>query len=108
MKQLTFLLVFAFLFTTQSHAKNIKIDLDENDCINSWVSMDVTVRVDQERFSFNPSCKFSFSKNFKTKDGTSCTINAGMCSQFSPRNKLEVNCKDSFSKSVAIKCPTKK
>lgn len=83
----------------------IQIDNDKSDCVNGWVSMDVNVRIDDEIFKFTPSCKFSFNENFKTKDGVECKIDAGMCSAFSPRNKIEVSCAGGFQDFVLVDCP---
>jgi len=65
--------------------------------------MDVTVKVDDEKFEFDPSCGFSFDEDFKTKSGINCEIKAGMCSAFSPKNKIEVTC-GSEKKSVPVRC----
>ena len=83
----------------------VQIENDKSDCVNGWVSMDVTVRVDGETFKFTPSCKFSFNESFKTKEGRECRIDAGMCSSFSPTNKIEVVCKPGSQDSVTVDCP---
>lgn len=90
--------------TSQARAR-IDIDHDEDDCLDGWISMDVTVRVDGESFKFNPSCSFSFSKRFKTNSGLECKVEAGMCSGFFPENKIEVSCEDYSSESVTVDCP---
>jgi len=83
----------------------IEIDNDEDDCIDGWISMDVTVRVDGEEFDFNPSCDFSFSDNFITNTGLNCEVDAGMCSGFSPDGRFEVECEDGSSEEIDIECP---
>lgn len=84
---------------------DIEIETDEYDCIDGWISMDVTVTVDEETFDFSPSCSFSFSESFVTSKGTQCEIEAGMCSGFSPEKKLEVTCEDLSTEYVEILCP---
>ncbi|MCB0367518.1 MAG: hypothetical protein H6624_12585 [Bdellovibrionaceae bacterium] len=83
----------------------IRIDHDENDCVDGWISMDVRVQVGFETFDFNPSCSFSFNDSFATEDGIQCEIAAGMCSAFSPYNRIEVSCEDGSSDGVDVKCP---
>lgn len=83
----------------------IVIVYDDEDCVSGWLSMDVAVNVDGEIFKFDPSCKFSFNETFKTKKGFYCKIDAGMCSSFSPKNRIEVNCSNLGEAAVFVKCP---
>jgi hypothetical protein len=80
---------------------------DKEACANGRISMDIEVTVNGERFKFSPSCRFSFDKKFSTKSGTECEIEAGMCSNFSPRQKIFVKCSDGSNDSVDVKCSTK-
>ncbi len=107
-KSQSFLFTALLLYSNFSLAgASIRISTDEDDCLRGWLSMDVTVIVDSEKFIFDPSCNFSFDRSFKTKSGVACTIKAGMCSGFSPRNKIEVDCEGSLTQSVPVKCPKK-
>lgn len=83
----------------------IQIDHDKDDCVDGRISMDVIVKVGDEKFNFDPSCGFSFGEDFKTKAGVKCEVKAGMCSGFSPEKRLEVSCEDGSSAGVDIKCP---
>jgi hypothetical protein len=96
------------LMTMPAFATQISIDNDEDDCKAARISMDVTVKVDGESFDFDPSCEFSFNKDFKTKSGLSCQAQAGMCSSFSPRNRFEVSCEDGSREGVVIECEKRK
>jgi hypothetical protein len=97
----------AMLFVAGSAyaSADINIRTDKDDCVKSWISMDVDVTVDSESFSFDPSCRFSFDDSFKTKKGLKCDVRAGMCSVFSPKNQFEVSCDDGSSEKVIIDCP---
>ncbi len=99
------LLVFAVGSTASAYPR-IEIDHDANDCVDGWISMDVSVYVDGENFKFDPSCSFSFNQSFTTSAGIACEAAAGMCSSFSPYNAFEVKC-DGGSESVTIACPAK-
>lgn len=88
-------------------ASAIQINNDENDCVDGWISMDVTVEVGSESFRFDPSCSFSFDDQFTTSSGVECKVEAGMCSNFSPEKRFEVSCDDGSSSGVDIKCPAK-
>lgn len=105
MKKTATLFALMSLFSTLSLASGVVIDNDENDCVNGFISMDVVVRVDSESFRFNPSCRFSFDDTFKTSRGVKCKISAGMCTSFSPKEKIEVSCSDGGNDSVKVKCP---
>lgn len=107
MMRLLFFPLFFFLFSQQSLATSIEVDTDTEDCIDGHISMDVVVRVGSERFTFDPSCNFSFREEFKTSDGINCRIEAGMCSSFSPKNKIEVSCEGTSDKVVSVSCPIK-
>lgn len=100
----TMVLILFWLMAVPAFASSISINNDKDDCKDSWISMDVTVEVDGESFSFDPSCEFSFNKDFKTKKGLSCKAQAGMCSSFSPRNRFEVSCDDGSQEGVQIEC----
>lgn len=95
--------VFFFL-ATQAFAF-IDIDIDEDDCIDGRISMDVEITVDGEDFDFSPSCNFSFDDDFETKSGIKCEVEAGMCSSFSPERALEVECDNGEDEDVEIPCP---
>ena len=105
MKRIIIALLLFPIICLADEAPKIKITPDTDDCINGWMSMDVVVSVDDEVFRFDPSCKFSFSKTFKTKNGFECKIDAGMCSSFSPKNRIEVACPNLSVISVPVKCP---
>ena len=92
-------------FCLADEKPKIHIAHDSDDCIRGWMSMDVVVKVDDEVFNFSPSCKFSFTKKFETKNGLECEVNAGMCSSFSPKNRIEATCKNLPVESVVVKCP---
>ena len=94
-----------FILSSALGTATIEIDHDEDDCVNGWISMDVTVTVDGEDFDFNPSCSFSFDDNFTTEEGLECEVEAGMCSGFSPQESFEVSCSDGSEESVDIECP---
>ena len=84
----------------------ILIESDQLACAKGRTSsMKITVVLRQQKFDFSPSCFFSFSKEFKTKEGIECNIKAGMCSSFSPKNKFEVLCEDGAKGSTDIQCP---
>ncbi len=104
--------VLIFTLTTLiaicAKAESINIETDVNDCIDGWISMDVTVQVGLEKFKFSPSCNFSFNDSFKTASGTKCRISVGMCSNFSPRNQIEVRCDKGADRSVPVKCKAAK
>ena len=102
------ILNFIFFLAIQSQASTIQITNDENDCLDGWISMDVRVQVEDESFSFSPSCRFSFDEDFKTQSGQSCQIRAGMCSDFSPLHKIEVTCNGVSADPVEVKCPEEK
>ena len=107
MKKYHKLLVLLSLFVTSIAIASIdiQIDHDEDDCVDGWVSMDVTVTVGDEEFDFDPSCSFSFDEDFETRAGVKCEVEAGMCSGFSPEERLEVSCEDGSSAYVDIECP---
>jgi len=105
MKLLATFFLLSF-FTLQSFA-SIEIDNDKSDCLDGWISMDVTITVDGEDFDFEPSCNSSFDDDFETKSGKKCEVEAGMCSGFSPENKLEVECDDGSDEEIEIYCPRK-
>lgn len=99
------ILVLGSLTSQFAHAAIVDISHDESDCRDGWASMDVVVSVDVERFRFEPSCNFSFSQSFQTSQGLTCQIEAGMCSSFSPQERIEVRCDDGGSDSVSVDCP---
>lgn len=112
MQTLRYLAVSATLLTAglASHSieaarARVRIENDRNDCVNGWLSMDVSVYVDNERFDFDPSCSFSFDKRFTTRDNLECRVSAGMCSSFSPHERIEVSCDDGSGDSVTVDCP---
>ncbi len=84
---------------------NVTIENDEEDCLDGWLSMDVTVLVNGERFKFAPSCAFSFDKTFTTSSGETCIAEAGMCSPFTPQGQFKVHCETSGSETIGILCP---
>ncbi|MEM7645573.1 MAG: hypothetical protein AAF203_01575 [Pseudomonadota bacterium] len=102
-----FIVVCFFGFLTIAGHASIQIENDESDCLDGWISMDVTIKVDGERFEFDPSCSFSFDENFKTKAGNRCEVEAGMCSSFSPQKKLQVKCSNGAREEIDIHCPRK-
>lgn len=102
---ITFLLLSMIGACVADEKPEIEITPDVDDCVNGWVSMDVIVNIDDEVFHFDPSCKFSFNEDFKTKNGLECKINAGMCTSFSPKNQIEVICLNFNTVTVSVKCP---
>ena len=92
--------------------RSIGIEVDEDDCKDGWISMDVRVTVTTGngwiQKSFSPSCSFSFSDSFE-EDGIECDISSGMCSGFSSSGSMEVSCTDrggsSGSDSEGCDCP---
>lgn len=82
----------------------ISFDVRDWKACLDWMSMDIDVIVDGERFSFNPSCSFSFSRGFKTKKGVQCRVEAGMCSSFYPENAFEVRCDGGLRGEIGIPC----
>ena len=106
MKRFFIFLLLTIAMASTTSAASISIDTDEDDCVNGWISMDVTTTVDGETFSFNPSCNFSFDQTFTTSKGINCRIEAGMCSGFLPFNKIQVSC-EGASESAPVKCPKK-
>jgi len=92
----------------QNNYFDIDIDTEKNDCIEGEISMDVEVEVNGEDFKFKPSCSFTFSKTFETKSGIKCKVESGMCSSFSGRGKLEVDCEGHNDESVDILCTPEK
>jgi len=99
-----YLLISLLMISSMASAANIKIDADEDDCIDGWISMDINVSVNGERFNFDPSCNFSFDDTIKTSSGMECRVEAGMCSSFSPQKRFEVTCDDGSSEEIPIKC----
>lgn len=103
MKKLILLLLFFPLLASAQ----VEIDNDETDCLEGWLSMDVRVFVNGERFDFRPSCDFSFDTTFKTSQGEECVIEAGMCSGFGPEKTFDVRCERSGQFGILIYCPRK-
>ena len=102
------LILFALspIFASSAHASlPIEIERDADRCADGWLSMDVAVKIGEEKFEFSPSCQFSFTDHFTTKTGETCHVEAGMCSGFMPENAFEVNCNDGSSQSIEISCP---
>lgn len=83
---------------------DLEIDADQ-DCAKGRMSTDVEIKINGQKYKFDPSCRFSFSKDFKTKEGVSCKVEAGMCSSFSPKNRFEIKCDNGVKGSVGIRCP---
>jgi|GEM_PF-4443230 len=92
----------------KGHFLDIDIKTNERDCVEGSLSMDVEVKVNGEDFDFAPSCEFTFSDSFKTKTGVMCKIESGMCSSFSGRGELEVDCEGHNDKSIDILCTPEK
>lgn len=82
----------------------ISIEPDWDDCVDGWLSMDITVTVGEESFDFNPSCSFSFSDSIQTEAGGLCEIESGMCSDWEPKESFEVTCEKGQEASVTIPC----
>lgn len=102
-------LTFYFSGTASAFSgdEEVKINFDKPKCLQGSMSMDIEVTVKKETFKFSPSCSFSFSNDFKTKDGTKCSIKAGMCSSFSPKERFEVECDKLKKATVGIPCKGK-
>ncbi|MFC1679100.1 hypothetical protein ACFL2T_02690 [Elusimicrobiota bacterium] len=85
-------------------SRTIRFDVDDwKECLD-WSRMDIGVLIDGERFQFNPSCGFTFRKEFATQKGKQCRVRAGMCSSFSPENAFAVECDDGQSGELGIAC----
>lgn len=93
-----------FLIVNLASAGSVYINHDKDDCRNGWSSMDVRIQIDNENFTFNPSCNYSFNKSFKTKSGVTCQVNSGMCSSFSPRQQIYVSCNNSSRDTKTFEC----
>ena len=112
-EEVCMLLKFLYLFAigisgiTVGSPSRVTITEKKERCVKGRISTDIEVEVDGEKFNFDPSCRFSFSKSIKTKSGNSCEIKAGMCSSFSPKNLFEVKCKDGSKASIPIRCEQK-
>lgn len=91
------------------------LDVDSSDCVNGWLSMDVslTVRTDRGtiRKSFGPSCNFTFSDRF-SQDGVTCRLDSAMCSSFIGAVRIEVVCEGGDgsrkSDSESFPCPDRR
>jgi translation initiation factor IF-1 len=83
----------------------ILIESDQMACAKKRSSMKFRVAFRDQKFDFEPSCSFSFSKRFKTKEGIDCKLEAGMCSSFSPKNRFEVSCEDGSKGATSVQCP---
>ena len=93
------------LFIANAFALNITIDNDKTACAEGLKTMDVKVKVDAEKFEFNPSCAFSFNQTFTTKDNVECEVHAGMCTVFVPSHKFVVECDHgNDNESIVIDC----
>jgi translation initiation factor IF-1 len=96
----------AFPINCRKSGSDAKMEFDvDQDCAKGRSSMEIGITLDGQKYKFDPSCSFSFSKRFNTKDGVECKIEAGMCSSFSPKNSFEVKCENGAKGSVAIRCP---
>jgi hypothetical protein len=75
----------------------LRIELDERDCVEGWIMMDVNVVVPRGvgtiRHSFQASCNFTERETF-TLGGLSCTAESGMCSNFMGRGRMQVTCSE--------------
>lgn len=104
--------IFIFIATTYSFLAvsqaSVSLSIDDSDCVNGWLSMDVSVSVDGEDFNFSPSCNFTFSDSFKTSTGVECKIESGMCSSFMGAEQIRVDCGSSGSASDDFECPGRK
>ena len=90
---------------TSGKEKKIVVEVNQLACAKGKMSTDVTVRVGKQEYEFEPSCRFTFSKGFQTKDGVRCQVEAGMCSSFSPKNLFQVKCEDGSYGESEVKCP---
>lgn len=63
-----------------------------------------TVKVDGENFGFDPACASGLRESFTTKGLIECSVEAGMCSEFTPKNKIIVKCADKGSVEFVVKC----
>jgi hypothetical protein len=99
-------MVVGIFVSTAAEAQFTRITIrrDRYACATGGFSMFVQVDVDNEPFSFNPSCQFSFSQSFSTRAGVNCRIDGGMCSNFYPYKQIEVNC-GSARDYVDLVCP---
>lgn len=102
---MSFRFVSLVLFSALASSAHAYIDIDVGSgCRYGHSSTDVTVRVNGERFRFNPSCGFSFSDRFKLSNGAACRIESGMCSNFSPSKRVDVRCAGHGSNSERVAC----
>lgn len=92
--------------TMECENGDVKIEADIQDCASGFLSMDIVVRIGNETFELNPSCNFSFDETIRTRKGRTYEIEAGMCSNFSPKNRFEIEGPDSRI-SMPIPCRPK-
>lgn len=97
--------LFIMIGSKSAFASPLTIEADSNGCMNGMITMSVDVKYNDERFSYYPSCDFSYNNAFVTTTGLTCNVSAGMCSGFSPENKFEVQCSDGSQDSFEIACP---
>ncbi len=85
-------------------ARNLRFQVRDWKACLDWMTMDIDVIVDDERFSFHPNCDFSFNRSFKTKKGKQCRVEAGMCSSWYPENAFAVRCDGGIRGEIGIPC----
>ncbi len=74
-------------------------------CLNNWMTMRVEVLVENEQWFFEPFCQQSNFRGFVTQSGMRCQVQAGMCSNFMPQRRFEVQCDNGDFGSIMIDCP---
>ncbi len=99
-----FIVLSFFIFHVAFAQGVVSIKNDVDDCLDGWPTMDVTIFVGEEEYSFDPKCEESFNKNFVTQSKVACTVESGMCSQFEPKNTFKVTCKGYPLAKVNITC----
>lgn len=93
------------LWVSTALAADVRVDPDRYDCLDGWISADVEVRVDEEVFDFDASCRFGIFESFRTDDGLECVIESGMCDGFFTYADIEVRCGDGSGDSEWVECP---
>ena len=106
-----FIMLLSLMASAQSQQVNfvsmskIRIDFDQDACMYTFGTIPVAVIVNSERHEFEPNCTMDFEDEFKLKTGIRCRIEAGMCSNLPPYNRIDVFCEDKSMGSADVECP---
>ena len=100
--------------------ESVKLDLNPTDCLRGSERMEVGMIVkfgnDEKKGewkqSFNPNCKFTFSKDVSlSQEGVeiTCRVHSTMCTGYSPRGIIEATCRGGVEKAASdsrsFSCP---